>query len=102
VAVSGANQIFGPDIRLGLISEVALGHIDAGGAAMVSMIHYDVNDYLAEKRRALELWARVLLKIVGDRTLPTGMPGVRPMFVESHAAPANDNMETLDAQDAGG
>jgi hypothetical protein len=76
-----------------------LGHIDAGGGAMVSMIHYDVNDYLAEKRRALEIWARVLLKIVGDRTLPSGRPGIRPMFSEGHASPANDNLDATVARE---
>ncbi len=80
------------------IRSKVLGHIDAGGGAMVSMVHYDVNDYLAEKRRALEIWARVLLRIVGDRTLPTGQPGLRPMFAEGHAAPANDNHDGSLAQ----
>jgi integrase len=82
------------------IRSKVLGHIDAGGGAMVSMIHYDVNDYLAEKRRALEIWARVLLKVVGDRSLPTGRPGVRPMFLEGYGAPANDNLVSEDVQDA--
>jgi integrase len=83
------------------IRSKVLGHIDAGGGAMVSMIHYDVKDYLAEKRRALEIWARVLLQIVGDRSLPTGRPGIRPMFAEGHAPPANDNLDNSVAQEKG-
>lgn len=73
------------------IRSKVLGHIDAGGGAMVSMLHYDVNDYLAEKRRALEIWTRVLLKVVEDRTLPGGRPGPRPMFAEAHLEAVNDN-----------
>lgn len=73
------------------IRSKVLGHIDAGGGAMVSMTHYDVNDYLAEKRRALEIWTRVLLRIVGDATLPDGRPGPRPMFSEAHIIADNDN-----------
>jgi integrase len=83
------------------IRSKVLGHIDAGGGAMVSMIHYDVNDYLAEKRRALEIWTRVLLQIVGDRTLPAGRPGARSLFAESHAAAANDNLVGIALHDAG-
>lgn len=42
------------------IRSKVLGHIDAGGGAMVSAMHYDANTYLAEKRRALEAWERLL------------------------------------------
>lgn len=76
------------------IRSKVLGHIDAGGGAMVSMLHYDVNDYLAEKRRALEIWTRVLLRIVGDQTLPDGRPGPRPMYSEGHIQADNDNSLT--------
>ncbi|RZJ44472.1 MAG: site-specific integrase [Brevundimonas sp.] len=75
------------------IRSKVLGHIDSGGGAMVSMIHYDVNDYLAEKRRALEIWARVLLRIVGDRSLPDGRPCTRSIFKEDHLVAMNDNDE---------
>lgn len=34
------------------------------GGAAVSVMHYDANDYVAEKRRALEGWENLLLKIV--------------------------------------
>ncbi|RZJ43434.1 MAG: hypothetical protein EON86_05220 [Brevundimonas sp.] len=75
------------------IRSKVLGHIDSGGGAMVSMIHYDVNDYLAEKRRALEIWARVLLRVVDDRSLPDGRPRPRSIFRESHLVAVNDNDE---------
>ncbi|RYG08532.1 MAG: hypothetical protein EON92_16405 [Burkholderiales bacterium] len=46
-----------------------LGHgTDTGGGAAVSSAHYDVNLYLAEKRKALEAWEILLLEIVGERT----------------------------------
>jgi len=58
--------------RLGVPPHVrsqVLGHgSDAGGGAAVSSIFYDVNDYLPEKRRALEAWESLLLEIVGQRS----------------------------------
>lgn len=56
--------------RLGVspfIRSKVLGHrADAGGGAAVSMIHYDANEYLTEKRRALEAWEGLLLQVVGE------------------------------------
>jgi integrase len=49
------------------IRSKVLGHRDAGGGAMVSAVHYDTNDYIAEKRRALQTWENLLLEIVGER-----------------------------------
>lgn len=46
------------------IRSKVLGHIDAGGGAMVSVVHYDANTYVSEKRRALEIWTAVLLAVV--------------------------------------
>lgn len=46
------------------IRSKVLGHLDAGGGAQVSSIHYDANSYVAEKRRALETWSNLLVKIV--------------------------------------
>lgn len=63
--------------RLGVspfIRSKVLGHLDAGGGAMVSSIHYDANTYLAEKRRALEAWAQLLLEIVGERPVGRRAP----------------------------
>lgn len=54
------------------IRSKVLGHRgDTGGGAAVSMIHYDTNTYVAEKRRALEAWEGLLLEIVGDRAAPS-------------------------------
>lgn len=54
--------------RLGIspfIRSKVLGHsTDAGGGAAVSMAHYDTNEYLGERRKALELWEGRLLEIV--------------------------------------
>jgi integrase len=61
--------------RLGIsphIRSQVLGHgSDAGGGAAVSATFYDVNDYLPEKRRALEAWENLLLQIVGERAAPS-------------------------------
>lgn len=47
-----------------LVSQV-LGHAgDTGGAAAVTGRHYDLNDYLVEKRRALDAWEELLTAIV--------------------------------------
>jgi len=54
--------------RLGVspfIRSKVLGHVtDTGGGAAVSMTHYDVNTFLGERRKALELWETRLLEIV--------------------------------------
>ena len=58
--------------RLGVspfIRSKVLGHrTDTGGGAAVSMAHYDRNEYLPEKRRALTAWEGLLEEIV------TGQP----------------------------
>lgn len=59
------------------IRSKVLGHsTDAGGGSAVSAAHYDVNEYLPEKRRALDAWAALLLEIVGEQRRPSN---VRPM-----------------------
>lgn len=63
-ALTSERLGFSPFIR----SKV-LGHgTDAGGGAAVSSVHYDANEYVSEKRRALEAWEGLLLEIVGERT----------------------------------
>lgn len=58
------------------IRSKVLGHTsDAGGGAAVSMMHYDPNPYVAEKRRALEAWEALLLQIVGERPRPDNVVG---------------------------
>lgn len=50
------------------IRSKVLGHrTDAGGGASVSMLHYDANEYVVDKRDALDRWAKLLTEIVGDR-----------------------------------
>lgn len=58
--------------RLGA-SPILIGRLlnhssETGGAASVTMRHYALHDYAAEKRRALEAWEGLLLEIVGERT----------------------------------
>lgn len=44
-----------------------LGHAsDSGGGASVSRAHYDVNNYMVEKRRAVVAWEGLLFRIVGE------------------------------------
>lgn len=59
------------------IRSKVLGHLDAGGGAMVSSTHYDANSYLAEKRRALQVWADLLMEIVGERERPSNVKALR-------------------------
>lgn len=50
-----------------IVSRV-LGHTgDTGGAAAVTLTHYAVYTYAAEKRRALAAWEDLLLEVVGER-----------------------------------
>lgn len=47
-----------------IVSQVIAHPSDTGGAAAVTGRHYDLNDYLPEKRRALDAWAALLGEIV--------------------------------------
>lgn len=47
-----------------IVSQVLAHSGDTGGSAAVTGTHYDINDYLPEKRRALEAWAALLKTIV--------------------------------------
>jgi integrase len=52
---------------LPFIRSKLLAHSTAsGGGAAVSNIHYDVNEYVSEKRQALKLWSELLLRIAGN------------------------------------
>jgi integrase len=48
------------------IRSKVLGHLDAGGGAQVSVLHYDANSYVSEKRAALEAWTKVLCGIIAE------------------------------------
>lgn len=54
-----------------VVSKV-LNQTDSGGAAAVTAV-YDRNDYLPEKRRALDAWAIRLLEIVSDEVRPSNV-----------------------------
>lgn len=47
-----------------IVSQVIAHSTDTGGAAAVTGQHYDLHDYLSEKRRALDGWAMLLGLIV--------------------------------------
>ena len=47
-----------------VVSQVLAHSGDTGGGAMVTTHHYDVNDYLREKRHALDAWANLLEGVV--------------------------------------
>jgi integrase len=57
-----------------IVSKV-LGHSAHEGAVVTAV--YDRNEYLSEKRRALEAWEAVLLEIVGERARPTNVRQLR-------------------------
>jgi len=49
-----------------IVSQVLNHTTDAGGGSATTRRHYNVNLYAAEKRHALEEWAKLLLEIVGE------------------------------------
>jgi hypothetical protein len=50
-----------------------INHVsDTGGAAAVTAV-YDRNEYLPEKRRALDAWAALLQEIVSGIARPTNV-----------------------------
>ncbi|MDX0531501.1 tyrosine-type recombinase/integrase [Sinorhizobium medicae] len=53
-----------------VVSQVIAHAGDTGGAAAVTGMHYDLNDYLPEKRRALDAWANLLQAIVEGKERP--------------------------------
>ena len=52
-----------------VVSRVIAHNSDNGGAAAVTAV-YDVNDYLGDKRKALDAWAKLLLEIVDSPDRP--------------------------------
>ncbi|WP_226577284.1 tyrosine-type recombinase/integrase [Acuticoccus sediminis] len=54
-----------------IVSQVLAHAGDTGGAAAVTGLHYDRNDYLVEKRRALGAWAELLEAIVTNPKVPS-------------------------------
>lgn len=69
---SGATAITGERIGIPrfIVSQVIAHSTDTGGAAAVTGTHYDLNDYLPDKRRALNAWASLLQAIVEGRERP--------------------------------
>jgi integrase len=65
---TGTTNITGERIGIPrfIVSRVLNQLADTGGAAAVTGI-YDRNEYLTEKRRALEAWSALLLEITGDK-----------------------------------
>ena len=55
-----------------IVSRVLNQLSDTGGAAAVTGV-YDRNEYLSEKRRALDAWAALLAEIVADNESPTNV-----------------------------
>jgi integrase len=63
--------------RLG-VSPFLIGRLlnhtsETGGAAKVTLKVYALHEFAAEKRRALEAWAGLLLEIVGERAPPSNV-----------------------------
>lgn len=72
---TGATSITGERIGLPrfIVSRVLNQMTDTGGAAAVTRV-YDRNEYLAEKRKALDAWAGLLFETVGDKGASTNTP----------------------------
>jgi integrase len=73
---TGATNLTGERVGIPrfVVSQVLAHAGDTGGAAVVTGQHYDLNDYLPDKRRALDAWGRLLQTITTDRS-----PNVLPL-----------------------
>jgi integrase len=60
-----------------IVSKLIAHGGDTGGAAVVTGKHYDVNDYLPEKRRAMDAWGALLDSIVNGRARPSNVTELR-------------------------
>lgn len=54
-----------------VVSRILNHSLDAGGAAAVTFRHYAIYDYAAEKRAALDAWAKLLRRIVAASSRPS-------------------------------
>ncbi len=63
---TGATNLTGEELGFSrfIVSQVLNHSSDTGNGAAVTSV-YDRNEYLPEKRRALDAWALQLLQIVG-------------------------------------
>ena len=63
---TGATAITSERIGIArfVVSQVIAHAGDTGGAAAVTGRHYDLNNYLPDKRRALDAWGTLLMEIV--------------------------------------
>jgi integrase len=60
------------------IRSLVLSHsTEQDGGAAVTGRHYDSNDYIKEKRAALQSWEALLLEIVGERERPSNVKRMR-------------------------
>jgi len=73
---TGSTALTSERLRVSpLIRSKVLGHSsDTGGGAQVSSAHYDVNEYMVDKRSALKGWEALLLKIVSYDTPTASQP----------------------------
>jgi len=71
---TGSTALTSERLRVSpLIRSKVLGHSsDTGGGAQVSSVHYDVNEYMFDKRNALRAWEALLLQIVQQRPDTSG------------------------------
>lgn len=72
---TGATTITGERIGIPrfIVSQVIAHAADTGGAAAVTGMHYDLNDYLPDKRRALDAWANLLQAIIEGKERPANV-----------------------------
>lgn len=62
-----------------VVSRILNHSLDAGEAAAVTFRHYAIYDYAAEKRAALDAWAKLLRRIVAASSRPSRPKSVRPV-----------------------
>jgi integrase len=76
---TGATMLTGQKIGIPrfVVSQVLAHAGDTGGAAAVTGIHYDLYDYLQEKRQALDLWASALESVVNGKAMPSNVVELR-------------------------
>lgn len=65
---TGATMMTGEALGIPrfVVSQILAHAGDTGGAAAITGKHYDLNDYLGEKRRGLDAWARALTVMMGS------------------------------------
>jgi integrase len=76
---TGATMMTGECVGIPrfIVSQVLAHASDTGGAAAVTGMHYDLNDYLPDKRRALDAWAALLIEITSGQKRESNVRSIK-------------------------